>query len=280
MSIGKSSKCEQFIQFSFILQKRSCIMSWTWVSGGGLDKLESCYMLKSLTNELHLPGAIWAQYHQQSGSWIQDQDDGEDDQVLQPKIKRKRSIRLHPRHTADRSEEKYGKNLSIHCQDASQLPFQMDHRCDSQARDDSSQKVHGKSSLLKHDKTDSSFKNRRNLPSRKLLSSAQMQVSVKSGRGNRVSSPSIDDGEYQRENWDSKVMKGAKGGGSKMSEVIQRKVSSCRPFLFCCIHFGLWICEWRLVSLVLCWDFLIASIFWLWIEESIWGCLFLSIWSV
>ncbi|CAA3005859.1 ATP-dependent helicase BRM-like isoform X2 [Olea europaea subsp. europaea] len=161
--------------------------------------------------------------HQQSGSWIQDQDDGEDDQVLQPKIKRKRSIRLRPRHTADRSEEKYGKNLSIHCQDASQLPFQMDHRCDSQARDDSSQKVHGKSSLLKHDKTDSSFKNRRNLPSRKLLSSAQMQVSVKSGRGNRVSSPSIDDGEYQRENWDSKVMKGAKGGGSKMSEVIQRK---------------------------------------------------------
>ncbi|KAL2478747.1 ATP-dependent helicase BRM [Forsythia ovata] len=161
--------------------------------------------------------------HQQSGSWIQDRDEGEDEQVLQPKIKRKRSIRLRPRHAADRSEEKYGEKLSIHCGDSSQLPFQVDHKYDSQARDDRSLKVHGESSLLKHDKTDSSFKNGRNFPSRKISNSAKMQGSVKSGRGNRVSTPSNDDGEHPRENWDSKVLKGAKAAGIKMSEVIQRK---------------------------------------------------------
>ncbi|KAL0428846.1 UNVERIFIED_CONTAM: ATP-dependent helicase BRM [Sesamum radiatum] len=43
---------------------------------------------------------------QQSGSWIQEREEGEDEQVLQPKVKRKRSIRLRPRHTTERSEEK------------------------------------------------------------------------------------------------------------------------------------------------------------------------------
>ncbi|KAL8499941.1 hypothetical protein ACS0TY_019807 [Phlomoides rotata] len=42
---------------------------------------------------------------QQSGSWTHDRLEGEDEQVLQPKIKRKRSLWLRPRHTTERSED-------------------------------------------------------------------------------------------------------------------------------------------------------------------------------
>lgn len=43
---------------------------------------------------------------QQSGGWNHDQDDGEDEQVIQPKLKRKRSKRFHSKHTVERLEEK------------------------------------------------------------------------------------------------------------------------------------------------------------------------------
>ncbi|CAN6167182.1 unnamed protein product [Urochloa humidicola] len=45
---------------------------------------------------------------QQSGSWNHERDDGEDEQVLQPKIKRKRSIRIRPRPNAEKQEDKSG----------------------------------------------------------------------------------------------------------------------------------------------------------------------------
>ncbi|KAL0347801.1 UNVERIFIED_CONTAM: ATP-dependent helicase BRM [Sesamum calycinum] len=64
--------------------------------------------------------------HQQSGGWIQDCDEGEDEQVLQPKIKRKRSIRPRPRLTVERSEEKHNDKSSLRLGDPSQLPFQVD----------------------------------------------------------------------------------------------------------------------------------------------------------
>uniref|UniRef100_A0A8R7UMX9 ATP-dependent helicase BRM n=2 Tax=Triticum urartu TaxID=4572 RepID=A0A8R7UMX9_TRIUA len=45
---------------------------------------------------------------QQSGSWNHDRDDGEDEQVLQPKIKRKRSLRTRPRPSTDKQEDRSG----------------------------------------------------------------------------------------------------------------------------------------------------------------------------
>ncbi|KAI3444521.1 hypothetical protein Pfo_001186 [Paulownia fortunei] len=158
---------------------------------------------------------------QQSGSWVQDRDEGEDEQVLQPKIKRKRSIRLRPRHTTERSEEKHSDKSSLRRGDPSPLPFQVDHKYKPQARDDRAHKVLGDTSSLKSDKNDSSIKNKRNLPSRK--NTANVQGSLKSGRVNYASTPPDAAAEHARENLDAKVMKGPKSSGTKMSEVIQRK---------------------------------------------------------
>ncbi|KAL3622142.1 hypothetical protein CASFOL_033553 [Castilleja foliolosa] len=160
---------------------------------------------------------------QQSGSWTQDHDEAEDEQVLQPKIKRKRSIRLRPRHsTTERLEEKQSdKSSSLRRGDPSQLPFQMEHKYKSQARDDRAHnKSLGDTSSLRVEKSDSSVKNKRILPSRK--STGIMQGSNKAGRVS-YGSPSGDAMEHARENWDSKIMKGSKSSGNKMSEVIQRK---------------------------------------------------------
>ncbi|KAL8495204.1 hypothetical protein ACS0TY_019387 [Phlomoides rotata] len=157
---------------------------------------------------------------QQSGSWTQDREEGEDEQVLQPKIKRKRSIRLRPRHTTERSEDKPSDMPSLRRGDPSQLPFQVDQKQKSQVRDDHAHKVLGDSSSLKPEKNDSLIKNKRNLPSRK--STANVLGSLKSGRVN-YGSPPDDATEHSRENLDSKVMKGGKVSGPKMSESIQRK---------------------------------------------------------
>ncbi|PIN18589.1 Chromatin remodeling complex SWI/SNF [Handroanthus impetiginosus] len=137
---------------------------------------------------------------QQSGSWLQDRDEGEDEQVLQPTIKRKRSLRRG---------------------DPSQVPFQVDHKYKSQARDERAHKTLGDSSPLKSDKNESSIKNRRNLPSRK--NTANVQGSLKSGRLNYGSSTADEATEQPRGNVDSKVMRGPKSSGPKMPEVIQRK---------------------------------------------------------
>ncbi|KAK6136285.1 hypothetical protein DH2020_029984 [Rehmannia glutinosa] len=158
---------------------------------------------------------------QQSGSWNQDRDEGEDEQVLQPKIKRKRSIRLRPRHTTEKLEEKLSDKSSLRRGDSSQLPFQVEHKYKLQARDDRAHKVLGDTSPLKTEKNDSSVKNKRNLPSRK--NTANVQGSLKSGRVIYGSTPD-DATEHARENLDSKVMKGPKYSGTKMSEVIQRKI--------------------------------------------------------
>lgn len=163
---------------------------------------------------------------QQSGSWNQDRDEGEDEQVLQPKIKRKRSIRLRPRHSTEKSEEKRNDKSSLRRGDLSQLPFQVDHKYKSQARDERPHKVLGDTSTSKSDKIDSSMKNKRNLPSRK--NTANMQGSLRSGRSNYgITAP--DDAAEPRDNLDIKVMKGPKTSGTKMPEVIQRKV-------FCFTH--------------------------------------------
>jgi SWI/SNF-related matrix-associated actin-dependent regulator of chromatin subfamily A protein 2/4 len=59
---------------------------------------------------------------QQSGSWNHERDDGEDEQVLQPKIKRKRSIRIRPRPNAEKQEDKSGGE-GVFPQRGTHLPF-------------------------------------------------------------------------------------------------------------------------------------------------------------
>ncbi|XP_073307969.1 ATP-dependent helicase BRM-like isoform X1 [Primulina huaijiensis] len=156
--------------------------------------------------------------HQQSGSWIQDRDEGEDEQVLQPKIKRKRSIRYRPR-PADRLGEKYIKKSSLRHENRSQLQFQVEGRNAFQERDERAHNV-GEPSSLKTDKNDLSMKNRSSLPSRK-TSKAKLHGSMKSGAVNYVSTPDYTQ-EQPREKWDNKL-KRPTGSGYKMSEVIQRK---------------------------------------------------------
>ncbi|KAL0339434.1 UNVERIFIED_CONTAM: ATP-dependent helicase BRM [Sesamum angustifolium] len=160
--------------------------------------------------------------HQQSGGWIQDCDEGEDEQVLQPKIKRKRSIRPRPRLTVERSEEKHNDKLSLRLGDPSQLPFQVDGTYGSQARDDRAHKFRGDSSSLSPCRNVSSVKNRRNVPLKKNSNTGE-EHALKSGRVNYGSTPPDDAVEHSRGTWDSKVMKRPKSNANKMSEVVQRK---------------------------------------------------------
>ncbi|XP_047958686.1 ATP-dependent helicase BRM-like isoform X1 [Salvia hispanica] len=157
---------------------------------------------------------------QHSGSWIQDRDEGEDEQVLQPKIKRKRSIRLRPR--SARAEEKPSDKLSLRRGDPTMLPLQVDNKYKTQASDDRARKVLGDSSCIKSEKIDSSIKSKRNLPSRR--NTASVQCVLKSGRVNYESALADDASEQHLTiNLDTKVAKGPKTSGPKMSEVILRK---------------------------------------------------------
>lgn len=161
---------------------------------------------------------------QQSGSWIQDRDEGEEEQVLQPKIKRKRSLRVRPRHAAERPEETLIEKPAVHLGDSSQRAFQGDRRYDLQMRNDRGLKAHAEPSGPKNSQSDASFKSKRSIPSRK-SSSNSVKMSG-SGKPGKVSRLSPDDAfEPTRESWDNKLMNasGNYSGGTKMSEVIQRK---------------------------------------------------------
>ncbi|PHU09575.1 ATP-dependent helicase BRM [Capsicum chinense] len=162
---------------------------------------------------------------QQSGSWIQDRDEGEEEQVLQPKIKRKRSLRVRPRHAAERPEETLVEKPAVQRGDSSsQMAFQGDRRYDLQMRNDRGHKTHAEPSGPKNSQSDASFKSKRSIPSRK-SSSSSVKVHG-SGKPGKVSRLSPDDAfEPTRDSWDNKLMNasGSFSGGTKMSEVIQRK---------------------------------------------------------
>ena len=170
--------------------------------------------------------------HQQSGSWTHDRDEGEDEQVLQPKIKRKRSIRVRPRHTVERPEEKSCNEVpSLQRGDPSLLTFQMDHKYQAQLRTDAEMKTHGEPNSIKNDQSESSSKSRRNLPSKRIANTPKSRASPKSGRLNSISGPAEDATDHGRDSWDSKVTNasGSSNFGVKMSDVIQRRV--CAVFL-------------------------------------------------
>ncbi|KAK7340271.1 hypothetical protein VNO77_20973 [Canavalia gladiata] len=161
--------------------------------------------------------------HQQSGSWIHDRDEGEDEQVLQqPKIKRKRSLRVRPRHAMERPEDKSGGEMSSHQRGESALLS--DFKCQVQTRTDPEPKPFGDSNASKHDKNESSLKNKRNLPSRKVVNASKLHGSPKSSRLNCTSTPSEDGGEHSRESWEGKAINpsGFSAHGTKMTEIIQR----------------------------------------------------------
>jgi SWI/SNF-related matrix-associated actin-dependent regulator of chromatin subfamily A protein 2/4 len=160
---------------------------------------------------------------QQSGSWMHDRDEGEDEQVLQPKIKRKRSIRLRPRHTVERPEEKSSNDVQRG--DSCLLPFQMDHKYQAQLRSDTEMKALVEPSGFKHDQIDSST-SRRNLPSRRIAKTPKLHASPKSGILHLQSAPAEDATEHSRVSLDGKVPSttGTSSLGTKMSDVIQRRV--------------------------------------------------------
>lgn len=164
--------------------------------------------------------------HQQSGSWIHEREEAEDEQVLQPKIKRKRSLRIRPRHNFERPEEKSSNEPSLQRGDSSLLPFQVENKYQAQLRGDPEMKTYGDSSAFKHDKNDSSLKSRRNLPSRRIANTSKLHTSPKSSRLNSVSASVDDASDHPRDNWDGKGVSPSGNSvlGSKMPEIIQRRV--------------------------------------------------------
>ncbi|XP_015947498.1 ATP-dependent helicase BRM [Arachis duranensis] len=115
--------------------------------------------------------------HQQSGSWIHDRDEGEDEQVLQqPKIKRKRSMRVRPRLVADKHEEKPVNEMASH------LAIQAEHKYQSQPMADIESKRLVESKPGRHD-LNASLKNKRSLPQRRVANTSKLHGSPKSSKG-------------------------------------------------------------------------------------------------
>ncbi|BAT97960.1 ATP-dependent helicase [Vigna angularis] len=156
--------------------------------------------------------------HQQSGSWIHEREEGEDEQVLQkPKIKRKRSLRVRPRHPTERPEEKSGSEMASH------LAVQADHKYQAQLRTDPESKALGDSNASRLEQNTPSLKNKRTLPSRRVANTSKLHGSPKSSRLNCMSLPSQDGGEHSRESWEGKPVGGSSAHGTKMTEIIQRR---------------------------------------------------------
>lgn len=169
--------------------------------------------------------------HQQSGSLNYDRDEAEDEQVLQPKIKRKRSLRVRPRHAVERPEEKsIIETPSLQRGDSSLLPFQVDHKYQAQIKSD-----HGEPNTHKLEQSESSSKSKRNLPLRRAGNASKLHVSPKSTRLNSISAPAEDVPEHPRENWDGRAVNSSSASvlGSKMPEIIQRRV--CTFEYFCSV---------------------------------------------
>ncbi|CAI9292151.1 unnamed protein product [Lactuca saligna] len=139
------------------------------------------------------------------------QQSGEDEQVLQPNIKRKRSIRLRPRNaTTERFEEK----PTLLPTSNSRLPFQPDRE-----RERERSKLHVKTEPPEQKPVVIPQTKRTPppppLPTRK---NSNNKAPVRPTRGNSISAPLKDE---PKESLDAKV--GPSLGGNKMSEAIQRR---------------------------------------------------------
>ncbi|KAL1360464.1 hypothetical protein HN51_005856 [Arachis hypogaea] len=162
--------------------------------------------------------------NQQCRSWIHDRDEGEDEQVLQqPKIKRKRSLRVRHRPVIERPEDKSGIEMVPLQRGESSLIA--DNKYQGQTRTDRESKSLVDNNASKHDKDESSLENKQNLPSRKAANSFKLHGSPKSNRMICLSAPSEDGGEHPKESWEGKPINsaGSSAHGSKMTEIIQRR---------------------------------------------------------
>lgn len=149
--------------------------------------------------------------HQQSGSWNHERDEGEDEQVLQPKTTGKRSRRGRPKCAIERLEGKSSNERG-----SMQLLMQVDHDYDLQSRNG----PEFDSGSERHDLSASSLGQRRNLPPR-TSSHVNMQ---KSSRLNYL--PAEDIMDHSREKWNGKAISSmdTSPASTKMSDGMQRKV--------------------------------------------------------
>ncbi|CAG7908653.1 unnamed protein product [Brassica rapa] len=137
-----------------------------------------------------------------------DRDEGGGEQVLQPTIKRKRSIRLRPRQTAE------GTDVS---DVPAAQPLQVDRSYRSKLRTVADS--HGS----RQDQSDSSSR-LRILPAKKVANTSKLHVSSpKSGRLNATQLPVEDNDEAARETWDGTSPIGSSNAGARMSHTIQKR---------------------------------------------------------
>lgn len=171
---------------------------------------------------------IWSSRNLENGIQYCDEGEaeGEDEKVLQPKIKRKRSIRVRSRHTMEVTKGKYSSEKPfLHGENASHFPSQVDYKYEPHPRNHPGLQIPGEQAY-KRDHSDSSLKSRQSVPLTRIASTSKERALPRSNRLNSVSAPSEDTAQLSRESWDGKVMNtsGTSIGGSKMSDVIQRRV--------------------------------------------------------
>ncbi|KAK9103673.1 hypothetical protein Sjap_020927 [Stephania japonica] len=157
---------------------------------------------------------------QQSGSWIHERDDGEDEQVLQPKITRKRSIRNRPRHTLERLEDKASSEKSFIQRGNSSQAFQLDPDYEALGTDPEPE-VYGEPVAAKHEPNNSITKVKRNSHSRRGTNSLKSNAKQKPERLNSFPVPVENDNDDSRESWDGRAMNTS--GPSCHSAKVQRK---------------------------------------------------------
>ncbi|XP_062224337.1 ATP-dependent helicase BRM-like [Phragmites australis] len=155
---------------------------------------------------------------QQSGSWNHERDDGEDEQVLQPKIKRKRSIRIRPRPNAEKQDDRSGGDGTFP-QRGAHLAFQGDGDYDSQFKFDQDAHAFADPAVRQQGAVHPVVKQKRNMPSRKVSPASRTgKLTYLSGSGEGST-------ELFKENRSSKAIDSASAdfGGTKMSDSMQRK---------------------------------------------------------
>ncbi|OWM64256.1 hypothetical protein CDL15_Pgr018828 [Punica granatum] len=152
---------------------------------------------------------------QQSGSWTHDREEGvEDEQVLQPKIKRKRSIRMRPRQTIERPEKSIPPAQRG---DPSSLAFQIDHKYQPKLRNNSEGNKFIEPEAVRHGQSAPSSKSKRLMSSRRMSDTSKLHALPESGgRSSYPPADAIDQGS----NWD------ARGDGGQVSDAIQRKLKN------------------------------------------------------
>nr|CAB3445292.1 unnamed protein product [Digitaria exilis] len=169
---------------------------------------------------------------QQSGSWNHERDDGEDEQVLQPKIKRKRSIRIRPRPNAEKQEDRSGGE-GVFPQRGTYLAFQGDSDYNSQFKSNLDPRAFADPAARQQDAIHPVVKQKRNMPSRKVSPASR------TGKLTYLSGAGEGSAERSKENWNSKPIDSAtpEFRSTKMSDSMQRKVCT-QTYAMCNTAFG------------------------------------------